>query len=201
VTGLARIDGRAVGIVANQPSVLAGTLDIAASQKGAGFVDLCDTMNLPIVTLVDTPGFFPGKDLEWRGIIRHGAELTFAYAQTTVARVCVILRKAYGGAYIVMDCKGMGNDVCLAWPTAEVAVMGTKGALEILHRGASPEDRQALEADYDSRFLTPWAAAERGFVDAVIDPAETRVAVIDSLELLASKREDLQWRKHSNTPM
>ena len=137
VTALGRIGGRTVGFVANQPQALAGTLDIAASQKGARFVRFCDSFNLPLVTLVDTPGFLPGKDLEWRGMIRHGAELAFAYAEATVPRVCVILRKAFGGAYIVMDSKGLGNDLCFAWPGAEIAVMGAEGAVQILHRRAS----------------------------------------------------------------
>ena len=141
VTALGRIDGRTVGFVANQPQALAGTLDIAASQKGARFVRFCDAFNLPLVTLVDTPGFLPGKDLEWRGMIRHGAELAFAYAEATVPRVCVILRKAFGGAYIVMDSKGLGNDLCFAWPGAEIAVMGAEGAVQILHRRALPEER------------------------------------------------------------
>ena len=136
VTALARVAGRPVGMVANQPRPMAGTLDIAASQKGARFVSFCDAFNLPIVTLVDTPGFMPGKDLEWRGMIRHGAQLVFAYAEATVPRICLILRKAYGGAYIVMDSKAMGNDLCLAWPSAEVAVMGAQGAVQILHRRA-----------------------------------------------------------------
>ncbi len=163
VTALGRIDGRTVGIVANQPQALAGTLDISASQKGARFVRFCDSFNLPLVTLVDTPGFLPGKDLEWRGMIRHGAELAFAYAEATVPRVCVILRKAYGGAYIVMDSKGLGNDLCFAWPGAEIAVMGAEGAVQVLHRRAAPEDRRASLADeYAERFLTPWQAAERG---------------------------------------
>ena len=135
VTAFARLGGMPVGFVANQPRILAGTLDIAASQKGARFVRLCDAFNLPIVSLVDTPGFLPGKDLEWRGMIRHGAELAFAYAQASVPRLCLILRKAFGGAYIVMDSRGIGNDVCLAWPGAEVAVMGASGAVQILHRG------------------------------------------------------------------
>jgi acetyl-CoA carboxylase carboxyltransferase component len=138
VTALATLDGRPVGVVANQPLALAGTLDIPASQKGARFVTFCDSFNLPIVTFVDTPGFYPGKDLEWRGMIRKGAQLVFAYGQATVPRACVILRKSYGGAYIVMDSKRMGNDVCVAWPGAEVAVMGAKGAVEILHRRATP---------------------------------------------------------------
>jgi acetyl-CoA carboxylase carboxyltransferase component len=201
VTALARIGGRPVGILGNQPLAIAGTLDIPASQKGARFVAWCDAFNLPLVTLVDTPGFYPGKDLEWRGMIRHGAQLVFAYARASVPRVCVILRKSYGGAYIVMDSKKMGNDVCLAWPTAELAVMGAKGAVEILHRRATPEERRQREREYEDRFLNPYLAAERGYVDAVIEPAETRAAVAAALDALATKREVLQGRKHDNTPL
>ena len=174
VTAFATIDGRPIGIVANQPLALAGTLDIPASQKAARFVAFCDAFNLPILTLVDTPGFYPGKDLEWRGMIRHGAQLVFAYARATVPRICVILRKSYGGAYIVMDSKRMGNDLCLAWPWAELAVMGAGQAAAILQRRATPEERAAFEADYAERLLNPYVAAERGFIDAVIDPADTR---------------------------
>ena len=174
MTALATIGGRPIGVVANQPLALAGTLDIAASQKAARFVSFCDAFNLGILTLVDTPGFYPGKDLEWRGMIRHGAQLVFAYARATVPRLCVILRKSYGGAYIVMDSKRMGNDVCLAWPSAELAVMGAGQAAAILRRRATPEERAAFEADYAERLLNPYVAAERGYVDAVIDPAETR---------------------------
>jgi len=188
-------------MVANQPRALAGTLDIPASQKGARFVRFCDAFNLPIVTVVDTPGFLPGKDLEWRGMIRHGAELAFAYAEATVPRVCVVLRKAYGGAYIVMDSKGMGNDLCLAWPSAEIAVMGAPGAVQILHRRAGAEERLALEERYRAELLTPWTAAERGFVDAVIDPAETRPALGRALAALASRREALPPRKHDAGPL
>jgi acetyl-CoA carboxylase carboxyltransferase component len=201
VTALGRIDGRSVGFVANQPQALAGTLDIAASQKGARFVRFCDAFNLPLVTLVDTPGFLPGKDLEWRGMIRHGAELAFAYAEATVPRVCIILRKAFGGAYIVMDSKGLGNDLCFAWPGAEIAVMGAEGATQILHRTAPPEERQRLQDDYAARFLTPWQASERGFVDAVIDPGNTRAVVADALEALETARELLPGRKHTVGPL
>jgi acetyl-CoA carboxylase carboxyltransferase component len=201
VTAFVTIAGRPVGVVANQPQVLAGTIDIAASQKGARFVAFCDAFNLPLVTFVDTPGFQPGKDLEWRGMIRHGAQLAFAYARATVFRICVTLRKSYGGAYIVMDSKYMGNDIALAWPSSEIAVMGAKGAVEILHRGADPEDRQRLEADYEERLLNPYRAAERGSVDAIIDPADTRREIATALIHLASKREDLQHRSHDNTPL
>ena len=201
VTALVSIAGMPAGVVANQPRALAGTLDIRASQKGARFVRFCDAFNLPIVTLVDTPGFLPGKDLEWRGMIRHGAELAFAYAEASVPRVCLVLRKAYGGAYIVMDSKGMGNDVCLAWPSAEIAVMGAQGAAQILRRDAGPEDRRQLEDAYAAEFLTPWVAAERGFVDEVIDPAETRRALTRALSTLVTRRERLTPRKHEAGPM
>jgi acetyl-CoA carboxylase carboxyltransferase component len=201
VTELAAIAGRPVGIVANQPQSLAGTLDIAAAQKGARFVAMCDAFNLPIITFVDTPGFFPGKTLEWRGMIRHGAQLVFAYAEATVPRICVVLRKAYGGAYIVMDCKTMGNDLSLAWPTAEIAVMGAKGAVAILHRKADEAEQAEREREYEAAFLTPWVAAERGLVDAVIEPAETRAHLAAALTMLRSKRERVIRRVHSNTPL
>jgi acetyl-CoA carboxylase carboxyltransferase component len=201
VTALGTIDGRPVGVVANQPIALAGTLDIPASQKGARFVDLCDAFNIPILTLVDTPGFFPGKDLEWRGMIRHGAQLVGAYARASVPRVCLVLRKAYGGAYIVMDSRRMGNDICMAWPVAELAVMGAKGAVEILHRRSTPEERAAAEADYAATLLTPWVAAERGYVDDVITPAETRAKVAAAFEMLRSKQERLAQRPHDTLPL
>jgi acetyl-CoA carboxylase carboxyltransferase component len=201
VTALATVGGRSIGVVANQPLALAGTLDIPASQKGARFVAMCDAFNLPLVTLVDTPGFFPGKDLEWRGMIRHGAQLVGAYARATVPRVCIVLRKAYGGAYIVMDSKDMGNDVCLAWPNAEMAVMGAGGAVQILHRRADVETQRRLEDEYAATLLTPWVAAERGLVDAVIDPADTRAEVAAALEALATKREVLPQRSHDNLPL
>jgi acetyl-CoA carboxylase carboxyltransferase component len=201
VTALAAIGGRRIGVVANQPRSIAGTLDIPSSQKGARFVAFCDAFNLPLLTFVDTPGFYPGKDLEWRGMIRHGAQLAFAYARATVPRVCVVLRKAYGGAYIVMDSATMGSDLCLAWPSAEVAVMGAKGAVEILHRREPPEVREELEAAYAARLLNPYVAAERGLLDAVIDPADTRREVASALELLADKRERLRPRRHDNTPL
>jgi propionyl-CoA carboxylase beta chain len=201
VTAYATVAGRPVGIVANQPMVLAGTLDIPASQKAARFVAQCDAFNLPIITFVDTPGFYPGKDLEWRGMIRHGAQLVYAYGRATVPRVCVILRKSYGGAYIVMDSKTMGNDVCLAWPWAELAVMGAGQAAAILRRRASDDERLAFEADYAERLLNPYVAAERGYVDAVIDPADTRREITAALDMLADKRERLPRRKHGNTPL
>jgi acetyl-CoA carboxylase carboxyltransferase component len=201
VTAFATVGGRPIGIVANQPQSIAGTLDIPASQKGARFVSFCDSFNLPLLTLVDTSGFYPGKDLEWRGMIRHGAQLAFAYARATVPRVAIVLRKAYGGAYIVMDSRDMGSDLYLAWPSAEVAVMGAKGAVEILHRKATAEQRAELELDYEDRLLSPWPAAERGSIDAVIDPADTRREVVAAVQLLEGKQERLPPRRHDNTPL
>jgi len=201
VTAFATIDGRPVGILGNQPIALAGTLDIPASQKAARFVAFCDAFNLPIITLVDTPGFYPGKDLEWRGMIRHGAQLVFAYGRATVPRICVILRKSYGGAYIVMDSKEMGNDLCVAWPWAELAVMGAGQAAAILQRRATPEEKAAFEADYAERLLNPYIAADRGYVDAVIEPSETRSIISSALAALADKREQLVGRKHDNGPL
>ena len=201
VTCFASIGGRSIGIVANQPQTIAGTLDITASRKGARFVAMCDAFNLPILTLVDTSGFYPGKDLEWRGMIRYGAQMAFAYARASVPRVNITTRKSYGGAYIVMDSKMMGNDIAMAWPSAEIAVMGAKGAVEILHRRNTPEERVELEAVYEERLLNPYIAAERGTIDAVIDPAESRLQVAAAFEMLASKRERLPRRRHDNTPL
>ena len=210
VTGLGRLDGRPVGIVANQPMFRAGTLDIEASRKAARFVQWCDAFNFPIVTFVDTPGFEPGRDLEWRGMIRHGAELVHAYAEATVPRLCVVLRKAYGGAYIVMDSKNLGNDWCVAWPTAEIAVMGAPGAVQILYRKdlgaiADPDDRAreqlALETEYADRFANPYVAAERGYVDDVIAASDTRRVLADALLRLGTKRDHQPSRRHSNTPL
>jgi acetyl-CoA carboxylase carboxyltransferase component len=210
VIGLAHLDGRVIGTVANQPYTRAGALDIDASRKAARFVQWCDAFNLPIVTFVDTPGFEPGKDLEWRGMIRHGAQLAHAYAAATVPRLCVVLRKAYGGAYIVMDSKRLGNDYCVAWPDAQVAVMGAPGAVQILHSrrlGAIPDpDERAVEqaqltAEYDERFGNPYAAAERGYVDVVIDPLDTRRALASALAFFRTKREHGPSRRHSNTPL
>lgn len=201
VTAFCRIDGRPVGVVANQPQSMAGTLDISASQKGARFVAFCDSFNVPLFTLVDTPGFMPGKDLEWRGMIRHGAQLVFAYAEATVPRVCLILRKAFGGAYIVMDSKAMGNDLCIAWPSAQVAVMGAQGAVQILHRREDAPTQAQLAEQYEEEYLNPYVAAERGYVDKVIDPADTRREVVAALRLLSTKRERLPRRKHDNGPL
>ena len=210
VTALGRLDGGTVGIIANQPQQRAGTLDIEASEKAARFVQWCDAFNIPLVTFVDTPGFEPGKDLEWRGMIRHGAELVYAYANATVPRLCIVLRKAYGGAYIVMDSKGMGNDWCAAWPTAEIAVMGAPGAVQILHGralraiddpDARAREQAALETEYEARFSNPYVAAERGYVDEVILAEDTRRILADTLGRFATKREERQPRKHGNSPL
>jgi acetyl-CoA carboxylase carboxyltransferase component len=210
ITGLGRLDGRAVGIVANQPMQQAGSLDIDAAQKAAGFVQWCDSFNFPVITFVDTSGYLPGKDLEWRGIIRHGAQLLHSYAASTVPRICVVLRKAYGGAYIVMDSAGLGVDYCIAWPTAEIAVMGAPPAVRVLHRRrldaiADPDARAAEQAalvtEYEERFLNPYVAAERGYVDAVIAASDTRRVLADALERLGTKREHQPARRHSNTPL
>ena len=199
VTAYATVAGSPVGIVANQPMQRAGTLDIEASRKAARFVACCDAFNVPIVTFVDTPGFEPGRDLEWRGMIRHGAELVHAYAAATVPRVCIVLRKAYGGAYIVMDSRGIGNDLCVAWPSAEIAVLGASPAEAILNRGRT--DPAAWTTEYAAAFENPYRAAERGVVDAVIEPIATRRVLVDALEMLNPKRDTQPPRRHSNTPL
>jgi acetyl-CoA carboxylase carboxyltransferase component len=207
VCGFARLDGYPVGIVGNQPMVLAGVLDIESSEKAARFVRTCDAFNIPLITFVDVPGFLPGVDQEYGGIIRHGAKLLYAYCEATVPRIQVITRKAYGGAYVVMNSKSIGADLAFAWPTAELAVMGPQGAVEIVYRrelqqAADPVARRAeLVAEYTERYANPYLAAERGYVDDVIDPAETRVKLIAGLELLRTKREELPHRKHGNMPL
>ena len=207
VCGFARLDGRSVGIVGNQPMMRAVVFDIESSEKSARFVRFCDAFNLPLLTFVDVPGFLPGVDQEHGGIIRHGAKLLYAYCEATVPRVQVITRKAYGGAYVVMDSKSVGCDVSFAWPTAELAVMGPQGAVEILNRrelqqAADPEARKAeLVDDYTEKYANPYVAAERGIVDAVIDPAETRQKVVAAFRMIESKREELPKRKHGNVPL
>ena len=207
VCGFGRVDGRTVGIVGNQPQILAGVLNIEASEKGARFVRTCDAFNIPLVTFVDVPGFMPGTDQEYGGIIRHGAKLLYAYCESTVPRVQIITRKAYGGAYVVMNSKSIGCDLAYAWPSAELAVMGPDGAVEIVYRRELSEAsdpvarRKELVDDYTQRYANPYEAAERGYVDDVIDPADTRRVLARSLELLASKREDLPKRKHGNMPL
>ncbi|MCY4457847.1 MAG: acyl-CoA carboxylase subunit beta [Acidimicrobiaceae bacterium] len=208
--GFARIDGRAVGVVGNQPMILAGVLDIESSEKAARFVRTCDAFNIPLLTFVDVPGFLPGVDQEHGGIIRHGAKLLYAYCEATVPRIQVITRKAYGGAYVVMDSKSVGSDLSFAWPTAEIAVMGPQGAVEILHRrelaevsnpAAAATRRAELIDDYTKRLANPYIAAERGFIDDVIEPAQTRQKVVAGFELLEAKREELPQRKHGNVPL
>ncbi|HXY93398.1 MAG TPA: carboxyl transferase domain-containing protein [Acidimicrobiia bacterium] len=210
VTGLGRLDGHSVGIVANQPMHFAGTIDIEAARKAARFVQWCDCFNVPLITFVDTSGYAPGTDQEWRGIIRHGAELLHAYAASTVPRLCVVLRKAYGGAYVVMDSRGLGADWCVAWPTAEIAVMGAPPAVRIIHRrkldaidhaGERARVEAELTAEYEARFLNPYVAAERGYVDDVIPAVDTRRALVAALERLGTKREHQAHRRHSNTPL
>jgi acetyl-CoA carboxylase carboxyltransferase component len=204
---LARIDGEVVGVVANQPLVLAGVLDIKASEKAARFVRFCDAFNIPLVTLVDVPGFLPGTEQEYSGIIRHGAKLLYAYCDATVPRVQVIVRKAYGGAYIVMDSRSIGADLALAWPTNEIAVMGAEGAVNVIFRkelaaAADPETLRAeLIDEYTEQLVHPFYAAERGLVDDVIDPAQTRAAVARGLAMLRNKRDLPPPRKHGNHPL
>ncbi|UPV74622.1 acyl-CoA carboxylase subunit beta [Halorussus limi] len=207
VIGFARLDGRSVGIVANQPRVNAGTLDIEASEKGARFVRFCDSFNIPILTFVDVPGFMPGTDQEHGGIIRHGAKLLYAYSEATVPLMTVITRKAYGGAYDVMASKHIGADVNYAWPTAEIAVMGPKGAVNILYDDEldEAEDTEArrdeLIDEYRDQFANPYTAADRGFVDDVLEPPETRPRLIQDLEMLSSKRDEQPDKKHGNIPL
>jgi propionyl-CoA carboxylase beta chain len=207
IVGFGRVEDRSVGVVANQPMQFAGTLDIDASEKAARFVRTCDAFNIPVLTFVDVPGFLPGTDQEWNGIIRRGAKLIFAYAEATVPLVTIITRKAYGGAYDVMGSKHLGADINLAWPTAQIAVMGAQGAVNILYRKelAAAEDSEAQRThyveEYEDTLANPYIAAERGYVDAVISPHETRVEVVRALRLLASKRETLPAKKHGNIPL
>jgi len=205
--GFGRVEGASVGVVANQPMQFAGTLDIDASEKAARFVRTCDAFNIPVLTFVDVPGFLPGTDQEWNGIIRRGAKLIYAYAEATVPLVTVITRKAFGGAYDVMGSKHLGADVNLAWPTAQIAVMGAQGAVNILHRKqlAAAEDVEATRAElitaYEEALLNPYVAAERGYIDAVIEPSGTRVHVIRALRALRTKRSNRPPRKHGNIPL
>jgi propionyl-CoA carboxylase beta chain len=207
VCGFARLDGYAVGIVGNQPARNAGVLDIDASVKGARFVRTCDAFNVPLLTFCDVPGFLPGTDQEWGGIIRHGAKLLYAFTEATVPKMTIITRKAYGGAYDVMASKHLGADVNFAWPTAEVAVMGPEGAVSVIYKrdiagSPTPEARrQKLEDDYRARFANPYVAAERGYVDDVIVPHETRPKLIAALETLRTKRVERPKRKHGNIPL
>jgi propionyl-CoA carboxylase beta chain len=205
--GFARLGGHPVGIVANQPQVLAGTLDITSSTKGARFVRFCDAFNIPLIAFVDVPGFLPGTEQEYGGIIRHGSKLLYAFSESTVPRMTVITRKAYGGAYVVMNSKHIRADVSFAWPSAQIAVMGAEGAVNIIHRRTISESddsegtRKELIEDYIEKFSTPYIAAERGYVDAVIEPELTRRRLVQSLEMLRSKRETIPQRKHGNIPL
>jgi len=207
VVGFARMDGYPVGIVANQPAMLAGVLDIDAGDKGARFIRFCDAFHIPLVTLVDTPGFLPGTDQEYNGIIRHGAKLIFAYAEAAVPKVTLILRKAYGGAYIVMGSKHLAGDVNLAWPTAEIAVMGPESAVNVVFRKdlAAAADPDAARADlirrYRAELATPFVAASRGYLDDVIEPAESRIRLVAALDFLRDKRQPTPKRKHGNIPL
>ncbi len=207
VVGFARLNGRPVGIVGNQPQVLAGCLNIEASRKAARFIRFCDAFNIPIVSFVDVPGFLPGKDQEWNGIITHGAKLLYAYAEATVPKVTIITRKAYGGAYIVMGSKLLRSDVNLAFPSAEIAVMGADGAVSIIHREAIAKakdpaaERAKLTAEYETMFSNPYVSAELGYTDEVIEPAMTRKRVIDALEMLRNKRDIIPPKKHGNIPL
>ena len=207
VVGFARLNGRSLGIIGNQPKYLAGVLDIDASVKAARFVRFCDCFNIPLVTLVDVPGFMPGVEQEYGGIIRHGAKLLYAYSEATVPKICVLIRKAYGGAYLVMSSKHLRSDVNLAWPSAEIAVMGPEGAVNIIYReeisqAESPEEkRQELIGEYTEKFSSPYIAASRGYIDDVINPAETRHKIIKALEMLQNKRDTLPAKKHGNIPL
>ena len=207
ITGFARLDGRSVGIVAQQPMSMAGVIDINASDKGARFVRFCDCFNIPIVTFVDVPGYMPGTDQEYGGIIRHGAKFLFAYAEATVPKVSVITRKAYGGAYVVMSSKGLRGDINYAWPSAEIAVMGPEGAVNVVYRkeigeSDNPEEtREKLIQEYRDRFANPYVAASKGYIDDVIDPRETRPRIIRALEMLETKIDTLPPKKHGNIPL
>jgi propionyl-CoA carboxylase beta chain len=207
ICGFARLGGHSVGIIANQPRILAGSLNVSASEKAARFIRTCDAFNVPIVTFMDVPGFQPGTDQEWGGIIRRGAKLLYAFTEATVPRLTVITRKAYGGAYVVMNSKHIRADIAFAWPTAEFAVMGAGPAVDIIQRreidaADDPAAKRAeLVTEYEERFLNPWIAAERGYIDDVIEPAQTRPMLIRHLEMLRTKRESLPQRKHGNIPL
>jgi propionyl-CoA carboxylase beta chain len=203
ITGFIRLEGSTVGVVANQPMVLAGCLDIDSSRKAARFVRFCDAFEIPILTLVDVPGFLPGTTQEYGGVIKHGAKLLYAFGEATVPKVTVITRKAYGGAYVVMASKHLQGDINYAWPTSEVAVMGAKGAVEILYRSelGDPEKIAGRVKDYEDRFANPFVAAERGFIDEVIQPRSTRKRVARAFAALRGKKLDMPWKKHDNLPL
>jgi len=207
IVGFARMGGHSVGIVAQQPSVYAGVIDVDAADKGARFVRFCDCFNIPLITLVDVPGYMPGSEQEYRGIIRHGAKFLYAYAEATVPKVSVITRKAYGGAFVVMSSKNLRGDINYAWPTAEIAVMGPDGAVNIIFKdaidkSAKPEEtRQKLIAEYRDKFANPYIAASKGYIDDVIDPRNTRPKLIKALEMLSNKSDTNPPKKHGNIPL
>ncbi len=207
MVGFARLDGNSIGIVANNPSVLAGVLDIDSCDKAARFVRFCDCFNIPLVAFVDVPGFLPGTSQEWGGIIRHGAKLLYAFSEASVPKLTVIVRKAYGGAYCVMNSKHIGADYNFAWPTAEIAVMGPEGACSIIFRkeistSTDPKQKRAeLVEDYKDRFSNPYIAASKGYIDMVIEPKETRQRLISAFKAISRKREVLPRRKHGNIPV
>lgn len=207
VVGFARMDGQTVGFVANQPAHLGGSIDCDAADKSARFIRFCDCFNIPIVSLVDVPAFLPGTEQEQRGIIRHGAKLLFAFSEATVPKICLVLRKAYGGAFCAMNSKRMSADIVFAWPIAEIAVMGAQGAVNIIFRkqieaADNPQaERRQLVEDYNNRFLNPYFAASRGFIDEVITPSETRTKIIAALDMLKNKKQEHPWKKHGNMPL
>ena len=201
VIGFGRLDGRTVGIVANQPACLAGVLDIDASDKVARFIRFCDCFNIPLVTFEDVPGFLPGLRQEHEGIIRHGAKIVYAYAEATVPKVTLITRKAYGGAYIVMSSKPTGADINLAYPQAEIAVMGAEGAVNILYRKATPDEKAEIVRRYEEKFSNPYCAAGRGLIDEVILPCDTRYKLIQALEMCRNKNQSHPPKKHGNMPL
>ena len=207
LVGFSRLDGHSVGIIAQQPNHLAGILDIDASVKAARFVRFCDAFNIPILTLIDVPGFMPGTSQEYGGIIRHGAKLIYAYAEATVPKISLLTRKAYGGAYIVMSSKGLGGDMNYSWPSGQVAVMGAEGAVNIIHKrkieaSDTPEElRKQLVNEYEDIFMNPYVAASRGLIDNVINPSETRSKIIQSLNMLSNKRDVIPPKKHGSIPL
>jgi acetyl-CoA carboxylase carboxyltransferase component len=207
IIGFARLNGRVIGIIANQPKQLAGCLDINASDKATRFIRFCDAFNIPLLTIADVPGYLPGSQQEWGGIIRHGAKLLWCYSEATVPKLLLVTRKDYGGSYLAMCSKDLGADMAFAWPTAEIAVMGAEGAANIIHRkeikGAEDQaaKRQEKIVEYDALFANPYQAAQRGYIDAVIRPRETRPRLIDALEAMCSKRETRPPKKHGNIPM
>ncbi len=201
VIGFGRLKGHSVGIIANQPAYLAGVLDIDASDKAARFIRFCDCFNIPLITFEDVPGFLPGTVQEHNGIIRHGAKIVYAYAEATVPKITLITRKAYGGAYVVMSSKPTGSDINLAYPQAEIAVMGAEGAVNILHRKSSPEEKKAIIKDYEEKFSNPYRAAERGFIDEIIMPRDTRYKLVQALEMAHNKNQSNPPKKHGNMPL